>query len=261
MGYRLSVCLLFASLCIAPAQSPRVNPFANDADAAEAGRAQFRLRCAPCHGFKGEGGRGPNLTLGTYNAGNTDEDLFRVIWEGVPGSEMPGYEGRMTEDETWKFVSFIRSIARREEVELKGDKSRGEALYSGKGGCASCHQINRRGGRIGPDLSRAGRARSAPFLRESLVEPNKYLSSGYNTITVVKNDGSKIVGVEMNIDNFSVQLMDASEKYYSFLRSEVRSVSREFKSMMPAYGQSLSESEIDDLVAYMAGLRGEEGTK
>ena len=70
----MSACLLFACLSIAWAQSPRVNPFANDADAAEAGRAQFRLRCAPCHGFKGEGGRGPDLTLGVYNAGNTDED-------------------------------------------------------------------------------------------------------------------------------------------------------------------------------------------
>jgi putative heme-binding domain-containing protein len=167
----------------------------------------------------------------------------------------------MTEDETWKFVSFIRSIAKPEEVELKGDKSRGEAIYSGKGGCTSCHQINQRGGRIGPDLSRVGRARSATFLRESLVDPNAYLSSGYNTITVVKNDGSKIVGVQMNIDNFSVQLMDTSEKYHSFLRSEVRSVSREFKSIMPAYAQTLSGSEIDDLVAYMASLRGEEGTR
>jgi putative heme-binding domain-containing protein len=167
----------------------------------------------------------------------------------------------MTEDETWKFVSFIRSIAKHEDVEIKGDKARGASLYAGKGGCGSCHQINQRGGRIGPDLSRVGRTRNATFLRESLIAPNKYLSSGYNTITVVKNDGSKVAGVEMNIDNFSVQLMDASENYYSFLRSEVRSVSREFKSIMPAYGQSLSESEIDDLVAYMASLRGEEGTR
>jgi cytochrome c553 len=41
----------------------------------------------------------------------------------------------------------------------------------------------------------------------------------------------------------------------------VRSVNREFKSIMPAYGQSLSETEIDDLVAYMASLRGEEGAR
>ena len=261
MGFWLSLLLLLVSLPAALAQSPRSNPFANDADAAEAGRAQFRLRCAPCHGFKGEGGRGPDLTLGVYNNGNTDEDLFRVIWEGVPGSEMPGYEGRMTEDETWKFVTFIRSIAKHEDVELTGDASRGEAIYSGKGGCAGCHQINHQGGRTGPDLSRVGRMRSPAFLRESLVEPNKYLSSGYNSITVVKKDGSKVVGVEVNIDNFSVQVMDASEKYYSFLRTDVRSVSREFTSIMPAYGQSLSESEVEDLVAYMAGLRGEEGAK
>ena len=58
-------------------------------------------------------------------------------------------------------------------------------------------------------------------------------------------------------DDFSVQLMDAAENYYSFEKSDVISIKQEYKSLMPdTYGKLFSESELNDLVAYMASLRG-----
>ena len=87
------------------------------------------------------------------------------------------------------------------------------------------------------------------------VPPNADLTSGYNTITVVTRDGKKIVGVQRGFDNFSAQLMDARENYYSFLKSDVTSVKREFRSLMPeGYSKVFTEPELNDLVAYMAGL-------
>src|SRR2546421_182518 len=44
----------------AAAQIP--NPFANDAQAAGVGKGIFRIYCAPCHGIRGQGRRGPNLS-------------------------------------------------------------------------------------------------------------------------------------------------------------------------------------------------------
>ena len=51
----------------------------------------FRIYCSPCHGIGAQGGRGPDLTLGTYSAGNSDADLFKVISDGAPGTEMAAY--------------------------------------------------------------------------------------------------------------------------------------------------------------------------
>ena len=62
----------------------------------------------------------------------------------------------------------------------------------------------------------------------------------------------------MNIDNFSVQLMDLREEIHSYLRDEVRSIEREPKSLMPSYARMLSGSEIDDVLAYLVSLRGDE---
>jgi hypothetical protein len=63
--------------------------------------------------------------------------------------------------------------------------------------------------------------------------------------------------VQRGYDNFSAQLMDMSEKFHSFQRSDVRSVKREYRSLMPdGYGRTFSEAEMDDLLAYLVSLRG-----
>jgi putative heme-binding domain-containing protein len=106
-------------------------------------------------------------------------------------------------------------------------------------------------------LTRAGRQRSLAYLRASVLTPDADLTPGYGTIIVVTRDGKKITGVEKGFDNFSGQLMDLSGQYYSFLKEDVTSMQREFRSVMPDdYGQRLSEGEMNDLLAYLVSLRG-----
>ena len=252
--------LAAAALCWAQtpaAQTPRTNPFANDPSAIGDARAMFSLRCAPCHGRDAAGGRGPDLTRGTYSVGDTDEDLFNVIANGATGTEMPDFGARIGQDNVWRLVTYVRSVSKRDATQIKGNAENGKALFTGKGQCAQCHAIDGQGGRMGPDLTRAGRQRSLKYLRESLTDPNADLTPGYNTVTVVTRDGKKIVGVQRNFDTFSAQLMDVAGNYYSFMKSDVTSVNREYKSMMPDYKSTFSESELDDILAYLVTLRGE----
>jgi cytochrome c oxidase cbb3-type subunit III len=249
---RFAIILFLAASCNA-----QNNPLASDREAAETGRWMFRIFCAPCHGIHAEGGRGPDLTLGTYSAGDRDVDLFRVISRGVPGSEMPGYAGRVEDDGIWRLVSYIRSVARHETGNVPGDVAAGERIFWGKGGCGQCHRVGVKGSSLGPDLSSTGRRRSLAYLRSSILTPDADVTPGFSTITVVKRDGTKIVGVEKNFDNFSAQLVDLTGRYYSFLREDVTSMTREPKSLMPStYGKLLTENEINDLLAYLNNLRG-----
>ena len=249
--------MVLASTTPAFGQSERRNPFAGDKDAIEAGRGMFRIYCSPCHGIKAQGGRGPDLTLGIYSAGNRDQDLFRVIAEGVPGTEMPGSIDRFGEDGVWRLIAYIRSVAVNEPPPLRGDAKEGEKLFWGKGACAACHRIGARGNRSGPDLTLVGRQRSLAYLRESLLDPNASLTPGYNTITVVLQDGRKLTGVQRGYDGFSAQFMDTSENFHSYLRDEVQSMTREFRSLMPDhYGKLFNETEIDHLLAFLSSLRG-----
>ncbi|MGH9662474.1 MAG: c-type cytochrome [Bryobacteraceae bacterium] len=245
---------LVASAVLAQGDNAR-NPFASDPKAAEAGRGSFRIFCAPCHGIKAEGGRGPDLTRGVYSAGDQDADLFRIIGQGASGTEMPGFATQLGDEGIWRMVSYIRSATRRDTEQVAGNAASGERLFWGKGGCGACHRIQNRGGRMGPDLTQIGRTRSLKYLRESVVAPNADITPGFNTITVVTRDGKKITGVQRGFDNFSAQLMDAQDNYFSFLKSDVTSIDRQFRSIMPdTYGKQLGAAEIDDMIAYMHGL-------
>lgn len=252
----LPLLVLAAVVCLG--QSARKNPFHGSAVDIDTGRATFRIYCSPCHGIGAEGGSGPDLTLGVYEAGDRDEDLFDVIASGASGTEMAAFGGRMNDNTIWRIVAYLRSVARKEAAAPVGDASRGKAIYRGKGGCTGCHRIGHEGGRLGPGLSRAGRTLSLARLKESLVEPGKNITGGFDMITLVKRDGTTIRGRQVNIDNFSVQLMDSREQIHSYLRDEVQSVEQSRKSLMPSYAGMLRASEIDDVVAYLVSLRGGE---
>src|SRR5258708_5767621 len=250
--FRLTIALFIAAMCRAQSTSP----LAGDPQAAETGRWTFRVLCAPCHGIHADGGRGPDLTRGTYSVGDQDKDLYGAIARGIPGSEMPAYGDRLDADGVWRLVSYVRSVARHDSEIIQGDASAGEKAFWGKGACGQCHRVGSKGSGIGPDLTRVGRQRSLKYLRASVVTPDSDITPGYGTVKVVQKDGKTISGVERSLDNFSVQLIDLSGKYHSFVREDVTSITREQRSLMPSYEKVLTPSEMDDLLAYLVSLRG-----
>ena len=264
MLVKLAIVLALAGPCLAAAQenkadkSLQTNPFAGDAQAIEWARVKFRMACAGCHGLHATGGRsGPDLTRGTFASGDADADVYRVISKGVPGTEMPAFSDSLENDDVWRLVSYVRSLAGRDAAPIAGDPAAGEALFWDKGGCGRCHRVATRGSSLGPDLTRAGRQRSLAYLRESVVAPDADITPGYATITVVTRDGKKIVGVEKGFDNFSAQLTDLSARYYSLQKDDVTSIQREYRSVMPLnYARLFSDRELTDLLAFLATLRG-----
>jgi hypothetical protein len=83
------------------------------------------------------------------------------------------------------------------------------------------------------------------------------MPAGYESVTLVTNDGQKIRGVKKNEDTFSLQLMDARERIRGFLKSELQQVIFEKTSLMPEFSaERLSANDLNDLVAYLSTLRG-----
>ncbi len=243
------------AMSLASAQTS--NPFAADQKAADAGFGFFHIYCSACHGKHAQGGRAPDLTRGTFSNGDRDADLFRVISNGVAGTDMAAYQERLSPDNIWRIIAFIRST-NGGESKLAGNSSNGEALFWGKGACGNCHAVGTRGNQIGPDLTRIGRQRPVSYLRTSLVTPDQDIAFGYESVTVVTRDGKTLRGIERTLDDFSVQFMDLQGHYYSFERSEVQSVQRDIHSLMPDYSKVFSAEELDDLLAYLVSLRGAE---
>jgi cytochrome c oxidase cbb3-type subunit 3 len=221
------------------------------------GKKLYESHCSLCHGQTGTGGKGPNLAQPTLRHAPDDKRLAEVIQQGIPGTEMPG-AWQLTDHEAAQVASYVRSLGRVAPVQLPGDAARGRDLYESKGGCAGCHIIHGVGSSFGPELTGVGAKRSADYLRESLLKPGAAVPEGFLVVRVITRDGKTVRGLRVNEDSFTIQLRDASNRFFSFRKSDLTSIKKEFnESLMPSYESRFTPAELDDLIAYLASLRGE----
>ena len=67
---------------------------------------------------------------------------------------------------------------------------------------------------------------------------------------------STTTGRLLNLDTFTVQLLDSKEQLRSFVKSDVRDHGFVEKSPMPSYKDKLSAQELADVVSYLVSLKG-----
>jgi putative heme-binding domain-containing protein len=234
---------------------PKNNPFATPADLKN-GQQLFMGQCARCHGSKGEGGRGAVLAQPRLRHALDDESLFIVIRDGIKGTEMPGGYALDTR-ETWQLAAYVRIMGRMAPEKVAGDPKHGQELYRTKGRCAQCHINGGQGGSLGPELTEIGSRRSAAHLRAAVLDPASTLPEEFLQVRAVTSDGQTITGVRLNEDTFSIQVRDLSGGIHSFQKADLKELQRDTgKSPMPSFRGTLSASEVDDLVAYLSSLRG-----
>lgn len=81
-----------------------------DPEKIKAGKVVYDSRCMPCHGDRGQGSIGPNMTDDHWIHGGSLEQIFHITNVGVPAKGMIPWEGALSEDERINVVAFIRSI-------------------------------------------------------------------------------------------------------------------------------------------------------
>jgi putative heme-binding domain-containing protein len=245
--------LLLLAFVLAAAQPPAPR---KSGDLAQ-GRKRYNNQCALCHGIEGTGGRGPALNQPRLQRAVTEAELIKIIQQGIPDTEMPEF-WMMTEKEVRQVAAYVRSLGRVQQVKLPGDAARGKVIYDTKGNCAACHVVRGEGGVAGPELTEIGLRRSAAYLREALLNPNATLPDGFLLVTVTTADGQRVRGLRVNEDSFSIQLRDVSQQFHSLRKAELKEIKKEFGvSTMPSYQDVFTAAELDDLIAYLASLRGE----
>jgi putative heme-binding domain-containing protein len=237
-----------------PAANPaKNNPHLGNKEAIRQGMGLFRARCADCHGLDAKGYRGPDLTAAL--AGDmTDERLFQTIRKGVPGTEMPS--SNASDNDLLLTIAYLRNVGTVAPSETpSGNVDHGARVFAAQ--CSSCHRVAGRGGRLGPDLTRIGIARSRAALVREIRNPSDWVPPAFETVTLVTKDGQRIRGAKKNEDVFSIQIMDMRERIQGYLKANLQDVIYEKDSLMPAFGPGrLNDSDLNDVVGYLSTLRG-----
>jgi len=101
----------------APAEyKTKKNPVANDEASNKAGMALYNKNCASCHGKAGLGDGVkarmlkdfPGDFSSTTFQNQTDGEHFYKTKSGK--GEMPKYEGKLTDDDIWNIVNYMRTF-------------------------------------------------------------------------------------------------------------------------------------------------------
>ena len=265
---------------IAPA-APRED--SSDEDVID-GAFYFRLMCWGCHGGETRGDEAPDLFKPQWLYGWTDDGIFQTIFNGLPGTRMQKFGGKLSDEAISMIVGYVREEQAKaagvslEEMKsseewtpyMEGDVEAGEALFFSEGyACGKCHAVHGRGatgtgGEIGPDLTYVARTRSPQFIVESILDPRAYIADAYKLLAIVTKDGKEITGRKRylydhrgNKNDAAVQILDSSGKLWTtYFTKDLQSSRVPKAGVMPEnYADILSVKQMHDLLAYMFTLK------
>lgn len=140
----------------------------------EKGETIYLKRCVWCHGEDGDGlGAADGLlvppprdfTMGLYKFKTSpfgedfanDADIFKMISEGMPGSDMPGWKDMLSEQDIWDLVVYLKAFAELEEepgsvvdygtqvASSPESIALGKSLFHENDRCSECHGLNAKG--------------------------------------------------------------------------------------------------------------------
>ena len=229
--------------------------------------------CLGCHQLNDEGGRvGPNLNRSGFNyppawiyTWISNPQTFR------PNTKMPHLN--LSPKEARAITSFLISFEPDNEEEgsdladsvelnkylsIKGDSKRGETIFKdpeGIANCAKCHLVKTDGGSVGPVLSFIGTSRTREFLLESIIDPSRVITSGFNTIMILTKNRKFITGIKINEDESGLYIVDKNGKELHVPLDKIKKSKVQKISTMPGnFKDLLSTQDIADILAYLETL-------
>lgn len=153
-------------------------------------------------------------------------------------------------------VKFTNSIPATDPLGLRrlalhgGDAARGRRLFSERAdlGCQRCHKLHGEGGDVGPELQGLGRVKGRDYVLHSILNPNKDIASGYESVQLETKDGNSILGILKEETATELRILSADSTLARISKDTIASRQRGPSAMPDGLVELLSLRELSDLI-------------
>ncbi len=117
--------------------------------------------------------------------------------------------------------------------------------------CAVCHQLDKEGALVGPQLDGVGN-RGADRLIEDILDPNRNVDRAFRTTLVVLKDGDVQSGLFRREEGEMVVLADSTGKETSIPKKEIKERRESESSLMPDnFSDVIAPEDFNNLIAFL----------
>jgi putative heme-binding domain-containing protein len=153
----------------------------------------------------------------------------------------------------------LGGVIKPEEIlNLTGNPERGRTIFdqSSASQCKNCHIVRGIGKDLGPDLTQIGKKYERGALLETILEPSKAISHGYETYVVETDEGQVFAGFLVTQNDKQIVIRGADGKQQRINAKNVESLTKSDKSIMPELVlKDVTVQDAADLLAYLMTLK------
>jgi len=139
-------------------------------------------------------------------------------------------------------------------VEMKGDATRGKAVFSNASAanCVSCHQLGPLGRQVGPPLDTIGE-KPKDVLYETILTPSAAIQHGFETYLIKTKAGKVFTGILVDENDEKLTLRDVQGEYQEIPAGDVAKKIHQNQSLMPeGLCATMSIQDLVDLVEFLS---------
>jgi quinoprotein glucose dehydrogenase len=145
-------------------------------------------------------------------------------------------------------------LAKWRDVTHGGDAERGKQVFLNNAAvyCQRCHKFDGQGGDVGPELTGIGSKQTRDYLVEALVDPNKTIAKGFESVLLTLEDGRVVSGVLRSKTAKEYVLVTAEGKVLTVAKDDVAAERPDRSAMPDDLAKKLTRHEIRDLLEFLA---------
>ena len=135
-----------------------------------------------------------------------------------------------------------------------GDAAAGKSIFieNQQIACFRCHKINGEGGDVGPDLTGLGERKGREYLLESIVQPNKQIATGFESVLLTMKGGAEFAGLVKSETDTELVLNSPEDGIMTLKKADVQARQRGLSAMPEEMVTFLSKRELRDIIEFLA---------